>query len=341
MKKFLATILAAVTVVAAVGFAACNSPADPQKVTLMAVTGADVIPRDDVDYFVVPEPAASARVKAANFNFAGDLQQLYGGNSGYPQAVVVAKNSLLGSGALGNFVKALEDNSAWLAAETTQISAIVEAVTSHLTAGLSATFNANNLNKQVISNCGINFVAADECKDEVKTFLTELKAVQPAIKNEPADKFFWNGNRQATASGLGEISVYAPDGAPALALAGLMAGEVSTQDVAQTINYHIVDAQTIQAQVTGAAPVADICILPVNLAANLLGTGENYTMLGTVTHGNLFILSAKSGETITPQNISSLCGKTVAVVNLAAVPGLTFKLILNKYGIGYTDPAQE
>ena len=63
-------------------------------------------------------------------------------------------------------------------------------------------------------------------------------------------------------------------------------------------------------------------------------------MLGTVTHGNLYILSAKSDKSITKDNIAELKGKTVGVVNLAAVPGLTFKLILNKYGIEYSDGTQ-
>ncbi len=343
MKKLSAIVLiTALSVVMAFGFAACDPAPDESAVNLMALSsGADVVARDDVDYFVVPEPAASARKKAAGFEFVGDLQQLYGGDNGYPQAVVVAKNALFESDALSHFAAALTENAEWLANASTSISDIVGAVTSHLTPEMSGTFNNNNLTKEVIAHCGIDFVAANECKDETKSFLTELKAVQPAVNDSPADSFFWNGSLPQTESALSGIKVFAPDGAPALALAGLMAGAVDTSDVATDIYYEIVDAQTIQTKVTGETPAADICILPVNLAANLLGTGAKYKMLGTVTHGNLFILSAKTNEQITADNISTLKGKTVGVVNLAAVPGLTFKLILKKYGITYSDPAQQ
>lgn len=344
MKRILSALTcAALVALSLMSFAACdNKPSDEGVVNLVALgSGADVVARDDIDYFVVPEPAASARVKAAGFNFAGDLQQLYGGENGYPQAVIVAKNSLFESDALGHFVAAINENVEWLQAETTQISTVVEAVTGHLTEDLTPTFNANNLTKQVIANCGIRYSNAYDSKSETKSFLSALKEIQPNINDNPSDKFFWDGNVDTQISNLEEISVYAPDGAPALVLAGLMAGEISTASVAQNINYNIVNASTIQAFVTGSNPVADICVLPVNLASNLLGSAENYTMLGTVTHGNLFILSANSSEQITVYNLSELKGKTVGVVNLAAVPGLTFKLVLNKYGIQYSDPSAE
>ncbi len=59
-------------------------------------------------------------------------------------------------------------------------------------------------------------------------------------------------------------------------------------------------------------------------------------MLGTLTHGNLYMLS-KNGEKITAENIKSLEGKTVGIVNLAAVPGLTFKTILKQYEMDFTE----
>lgn len=345
MKKILTNLLcAALVALTFVGFAACNVDADPEKVNLVAVDTETVVPNGDIDYFVVPEPAASVKIKqTANaengFKMVGDLQQLYGGTNGYPQAVIVIKNSLLSSGnGFTYFMNALENNASWLKEESTEISTIVAAVTAHLPSGAAPKFNANNLTKSVIENCGIRFTKASADKSEIKAFLTDLKGVQPSVNDAPADTFFYDGSVTGEVSAYSSLEVYAPDGAPALALAGLMAGEVSTENVAEQINYHVVDASTIQTYVTGANPAADICILPVNLAANLLGSGEKYTMLGTVTHGNLYIISAKTGEQITAENIEVLRGKTVGVVNLAAVPGLTFKLILNKYGIEYQDP---
>lgn len=136
----------------------------------------------------------------------------------------------------------------------------------------------------------------------------------------------------ACASEKESVRVYMPDGAPALAAAKLMADGSFDLDV----SYEVVDSSLIQTYVTGENPKADICILPVNLASKLLGSGDDYKMLGTVTHGNLFLLTA-DGEEITKQNLSSLKGKTVGVVNLAAVPGLTFKIILGDNNLVYNE----
>lgn len=124
-------------------------------------------------------------------------------------------------------------------------------------------------------------------------------------------------------------SVYAPDGAPAL---GLVNGIAQTTG---SFEYHIVASNLIQAQVTGESPAADFCVLPVNLASKLLGTGETYKMLGTVTHGNIFLLTTGENETVTAQNVASLKGKTVGVVQLANVPGLTFQAALSNLGVDY------
>ena len=335
MKNRLFTLVfAVIAALSIITLTACDKGAESQVNLVGISSGADVVARDDIDYFVVPEPAASLRVKAAGLHFVGDLQKLYGGENGYPQAVIVVKNDLLNSD--GDFVKAFVDgvkaNKSWL--ETAEISTVVNAVNNHLTDGMMPIFDANNLTKSVIDNCGIRFTSASESKAETKSFLSSLKAIQPSVKDDPADGFFFDGNfAQTSDESKTQVSVYAPDGAPALAIANLLAGEVQ---FSKTVNYEIVNAQLIQNFVTGNAQ-ADICILPVNLASNLLGTNKNYTMLGTVTHGNLYILSAKDEGEIT---LDKLKGKTVAVVNLGAVPGLTLKLILKNNGLEYAENAE-
>ena len=79
----------------------------------------------------------------------------------------------------------------------------------------------------------------------------------------------------------GTYTVYAPDGAPALALANAVNEDDDRYD------FRIVASNAITAQVQGEEPAADFCILPVNAAAKLLGKGETYQMLGTVTNGNM------------------------------------------------------
>lgn len=130
-----------------------------------------------------------------------------------------------------------------------------------------------------------------------------------------------------------EISVYVPDGAPALAVAALMSEE---PDFGRKVNYHVVGAEEIASCVTYESEDknADICVLPVNAASKLLGTGGRYKMLGTVTHGNLFIAASADKAELTAENFAArLENKKVGVVNLPAFPGAVFSLILSKYGL--------
>ncbi len=147
-------------------------------------------------------------------------------------------------------------------------------------------------------------------------------------------------NDNATPEGTTVYSVYAPDGAPALALAGLLSDpSVSALSAAPAPSYKfkttIVKADTVRTTVTGESPKADFCILPVNLAATLLGTAETYQMLGTVTNGNMYLLTTGDNPAITTDNLSTLKGKTVGVVQLNNVPGLTLQAVLKKTGVDY------
>ncbi len=335
MRKFITALLCAFTAVAtATYFTACTRPAAENGVNLVAVEGGQVGLMHGVDYYVVPEPAASARVSALkDLNIVGDLQEIYGGENGYPQAVIVAKTGVLEHGAfMRRFIAALGRNGEWLADEHTSAETVVSAVREHLTDGASPMFTAENLTKQVIENCGIGFVPAAEGKREIKAFMEKLDGVSETPFGTPSDGFFHDGEYGADESNP-KVSVYAPDGAPALGIANLLAGEENLQDCAE-IEYEVVAASLIQTFVTGANPKADICVLPVNLAVKLLGNGGAYKLIGTLTHGNLFLLS-ENGERITADNFDTLKGKTVGVVNLAAVPGLTFKLILKEHGVEY------
>ena len=130
-----------------------------------------------------------------------------------------------------------------------------------------------------------------------------------------------------------KLQLYAPDGAPALSVARLIHDKKAVGEVKN----NVVNASAIQTFVTGEKPKADFCIMPVNAAVKLLGNASRYQMLGVVTHGNLFIMKKATGEQITKANLTDLLGKKVGVINLANVPGLTFKAILNDASIEYVD----
>ena len=130
----------------------------------------------------------------------------------------------------------------------------------------------------------------------------------------------------------GAVSVYMPDGAPALSMAQLM---VDTPDLGRDVSYNVVNANTIQTYVSGDMQ-ADVCILPVNAAATVAGNGENYTMLGVVTHGNLYMVSSKYTEEITDENLTTLIGKSVGCIQLQSFVGTVFKAILDQAEVDYT-----
>ncbi|MDE6585572.1 MAG: hypothetical protein K2K80_02705 [Clostridia bacterium] len=335
-KTVLAIFLAAAMAIGLVPFSACAPEAANDGVTLVDVTREEVGVRSDIDYFVVAEPAASVKVNAIeSLEFSGNLQMLYGGENGYPQAVVVIKNELLNYSVAPLFRSALAQSKNWLSSESTTVQTIVSAVNSHISGGASPTFTDKNLSKQVIENCGINFVYAAGQVDEVTSFMGKLNAVSETSFGTPAKKFFLGDYPAVEMPDYdGKITVYMPDGAPALGMAKLMAEEDTFYN--GQVEFNVVNASIIQTFVTGNDLKADICVLPVNMAVKLLGKGDKYKLLGTLTHGNLYMVS--NGKTaITPDNISNLKGKTVGVVNLSQIPGLTFKLILKNGNIPFTE----
>ena len=136
---------------------------------------------------------------------------------------------------------------------------------------------------------------------------------------------------QNEADGDFSYTVAMPDGAPALAVAHLM---VEDMQFGGEVNYKVVNSNAIVQQVSGGE--ADICILPVNAAVQVAGSGKEYSLLGTVTHGNLYMLSAKHPDgQITASNLSTLVGKTVGCMQLSSFVGNVFKIILDDNGISY------
>lgn len=116
--------------------------------------------------------------------------------------------------------------------------------------------------------------------------------------------------------------VYAPDGAPALALGKLIA---ENEQFGEEVSYNIVTANTIGQEILKNA---DVGILPVNAASLLFGDGSKFKAVGVVTHGNLYIASK---DEIT--GIADLKGKTVAVAGKGNFMDLTLRLVLKNNDI--------
>lgn len=137
----------------------------------------------------------------------------------------------------------------------------------------------------------------------------------------------------------GDISVYMPDGAPALAFAGLM--HEDTQE--DGVSYYVTNASQIASKVTGKnmEENADICVLPLTVATAKVGNGENYQMVGAVTHGNLYMISKNTDLQYEASNLGSLIGQTVGVLQLGSTPGLIFKSALANNHIPFADLSVE
>lgn len=128
-----------------------------------------------------------------------------------------------------------------------------------------------------------------------------------------------------------EITVYMPDGAPALALAKLMHDDTDKDGV----SYFVVDAKTIGARVSAGDldKNADICVMPVTAASKLPKVQSNYQMTALATQGNLYIMAKGEQAEIKAENLQALVGKTILVSQINEVPGLTLKTTLSNAGL--------
>ena len=130
------------------------------------------------------------------------------------------------------------------------------------------------------------------------------------------------------------LSVYAPDGAPALALSQFIS-EKSDLGTGANVSYNVVAADTLN----GFVGKGDIIVMPVNLATKIYAanSAEKYKMAGVITNGNLYVMAK---EDLTAND---LIGKVVGVANLNNVPGLTFKAALKSKGVEFVtsdDPVE-
>ncbi len=338
IKKIALGVGAALCFSAAFGFSACETKGGAKdKVLLKALPSAQAVNTMEADYFLLAEPAVTAQAKNG-FAIKGDLQALYGGEKGYPQAVLVAKTELLTNyaGWVENyFINKLVEAAEWL--KTASGAEVVAAVSAHVADNNYATsLKPAALTAEAMGRCGVWFAHAADSKTEVTEFLAGLRVVNPMAVGTPTAEFFWQGAKAISAvyPPESEVTVCMPDGAPALALAKMMREDTADDGV----TYKVYDPSVIASVLTyqDQTKNADLCVLPVTAASKLVGNGERYKMVGVVTHGNLYLIS-KDGKTLTAENMSDLKGKSIGVLKINEVPGLTLKALLNKYGVPFEE----
>ena len=126
--------------------------------------------------------------------------------------------------------------------------------------------------------------------------------------------------------GANPIAVYMPDGAPALAFAKLMHEENKLGK--ENLTYTVVKADNIGGFVANES--ATVALMPIT-GASKVANGK-YKAVSVITHGNIFLIGKGDATTL-----SDLKDKKVGVVQLANVPGLTFKHLLGEAGVDYAE----
>lgn len=118
-----------------------------------------------------------------------------------------------------------------------------------------------------------------------------------------------------------EVLFVVPDGAPALSVASLLLDEF---ELGGKTEYKVVSSTNVENYF--ATKRADAGVLPLNLATKM----TDYQIVSINTFGNLYVIGTSG------QDILSLKGHTLHVINLNNVVGLTVRLALTKCGIDYT-----
>lgn len=125
------------------------------------------------------------------------------------------------------------------------------------------------------------------------------------------------------------IAIYMPDGAPALAFAKLMDEENKLGK--ENLSYTVVKAENIGGYVANES--ATVALMPVT-GASKVAAGK-YKAVSVITHGNIFVIGKDEAT-----ELADLKDKKVGVVQLANVPGLTFKHLLGGAGVDYSENEQ-
>ena len=166
------------------------SQCDENVVNLVNIKPTDVKKGLGFDLYALPEPLKTAKINGAGFYAVGNMQEWYGGDNGYPQAVIVAKRSVFENNKvwLDSFVEKLNANQAWL--QTASLETILNGINSHLETGLTPSLSEANLSKSVIEGCGVRYVSGYASKPEINTLIANLKRIDESAVKECSNEFF-------------------------------------------------------------------------------------------------------------------------------------------------------
>jgi ABC-type nitrate/sulfonate/bicarbonate transport system substrate-binding protein len=162
------------------------------KVNLMAINMVETA-RDDIDLFLIPSPQADAKESSTSLKVVGSLSEIYG-DFGFPQAIIVAKNSVIDK----NFsiVEAVIDSvkNAEIFLKEDNKNEILTLINSKIESGLTPVFNEKNLTNLSIERSKIKFISAKNSKEIVEDFIEKLKLLQPNSVEKFSENFYYLGD---------------------------------------------------------------------------------------------------------------------------------------------------
>lgn len=336
MKKILAIIVCAVSLALSAFSFGCGKSAEKVSVKYGdAQTIMQLLIDDKIEFGLLPEPVVTKleKVRGKDFSWSRiSLQDLYDETTkSYPQAVLMVKDEILnGYPSLVQKVKnKFADNVEWV---KNNPDTAVKAV-----AGKYAETSLNPskvIDKAVVENCNILWTDALADKSAVTDYITRIMGIGTEMGISPAkavtDDFFFSPEGKTDGEYENKnFTFYAPDGAPALAIAKFISdGENFAEGL--SFNYNVTVADEIKNYMNGAKGTADFIIIPVNLASILYKNSQaSYKMVATVTHGNLYLVSK------TAFTLKDLFGKKVGVTGEGKVPDLTLKYVFDKNNMEY------
>ena len=325
MKKVLRKILALAMVAAlvaafTVAFAACNDTGNTKAVRIVYYAdGAAVqaaLSAEQIDYGIVGEPAATAGA-SKGFGVVMDLQAEYaeatGNANGFPMSSTFIRGSLAANKTFVDALLAvLNENVTYITENAASMTKLLQS------AGSTSAYPAAS-----IPRCNVGVYSAASVKADVNDMLKVLNGVE----NVPDSVYYDEAQATEQGNGSGVLQLYVPDGAPALAVAKLVAEKDTLTVAGYTVNVNIVPANTIAAHI--AKGDGDIVIMPANGGANLVVKGADYKFLCSNTRGILYMISTSEGS-VSPED---LAGKTVGCIGQGAVPQYAFERILAANGL--------
>lgn len=238
-----------------------------------------------VYYGIAAEPAVNTILTTNDkTSLFLNLQSLYSEASGqafYPQAVLMVKTAFLQNNPA--YVRAFVDKFAaggqWAQNNPADAQAALSAAGS----------TAKGLTAESIGRSGIAFTPAADAKTACEVFFNAMGDVYLPDEGEThplggktPDSGFYGSIPAADGSAAltAPAKVYAPDGAPALALAQMLHEKYADTQIT------VVAANLIGSKVADA----DIIVLPSTAAATQYNKGAKIAMLGVCTQGNLYML---------------------------------------------------